>query len=608
MSYQTLYRKYRSSDFSQLIGQDHIIQTLSNAIEHNRLGHAYIFSGPRGTGKTSTARIVAKMVNKTTDSITDCSLCDRITNGTLVDVIEIDAASHTGVDHMRQLTDQSYFLPVESKVKVFIIDEVHMLSTGAFNALLKTLEEPPENVLFLLATTELHKIPATIQSRAQTCHFKLIDPSDMRDHLTNVCIQENLNPSTRAIEKIVHQSQGGMRDALSLLDQCINVSTNHELTEETVSKVLGVVSDEHMKNFLLVCFSYDMKAKDHLLELLESGIHVVQLYENIVHFLNQKLLSPCDHFKDTYQVSQWLLWFCDQIRLVKQSHDPTIFATVYLVQVILNQSLTTEALNKFQSNTGFSSTNGSVKKVASSNISGVTDVTSTMTESLSLSNDQSNTSTVGKVSKNQLKQLVKPKSNESKPKTNDVKSSITVSESDPLAFKKPINKPVNGELNTMSSSNERTHSIQPMTAKEAWPIVLQRTKSEFPPLLPFLSKASVMDQQGTLFLILDQTYQFFIYKLSEPKYKQWFLNQFESCMASRPIDWKVTCNIDEVHQFKPHQSKDISVNLDTNQPTSSKTIDSSSKESFTIDELTDVEVKSKTVNQVIEMFDGKIIE
>ena len=224
--YQTLYRKYRSNTLTDLVGQQHVVKTLKNAMSLDRLSHAYIFSGPRGTGKTSTARILAKMVNATTEDINSCNICQKIATGNCVDVIEIDAASHTGVDHMRQLTDQVHFMPVEASVKVFIIDEVHMLSTGAFNALLKTLEEPPENILFILATTELHKIPATIQSRAQTLTFRPIKPSEIKAHIQFVCEQESVQIDDAALTKVIDHANGGMRDALSLLDQLISVSEN----------------------------------------------------------------------------------------------------------------------------------------------------------------------------------------------------------------------------------------------------------------------------------------------------------------------------------------------------------------------------------------------
>ena len=260
MTYQTLYRTYRSSDLSELVGQPHVVQTLQNARQSDRLAHAYIFSGPRGTGKTSTARILAKLINKTTDQIADCPLCRKIADGSCMDVVEIDAASHTGVDYMRQLIEQVQFLPVEAHYKVFIVDEVHMLSTAAFNALLKTLEEPPSQVLFILATTEYHKIPATIQSRSQTLHFKLIQPDDMAHHLTMILNKEDHTMDADAIKKVVRIANGGMRDALSLLDQLMSICTDRHITVSDVLFALGSVDDDQIELFLSQCFHADITA------------------------------------------------------------------------------------------------------------------------------------------------------------------------------------------------------------------------------------------------------------------------------------------------------------------------------------------------------------
>ena len=342
MTYQTLYRKYRSNDLNELIGQQHIIKTLTNAITHNRLSHAYIFSGPRGTGKTSTARILAKMVNQTNADMALCELCQKITQGSCVDVIEIDAASHTGVDYMRQLIEQVQFLPVEAKYKVFIIDEVHMLSTGAFNALLKTLEEPPQQVLFILATTELHKIPATIQSRAQTLHFRLLDSSVMKDHLANVCSLEGYTIDSQALEKVVNIANGGMRDGLSLLDQLMSVSENKAINVSDVSMVLGTVDDEQVISFLNKCFASDSTACNDLITMFESGVDVFQLYDDVIHYLHYHFLVNQTHsFKvsDTV-ISSWLKWFCDQLPYLKMANDPSISAQVALFSMLTKPQAT----------------------------------------------------------------------------------------------------------------------------------------------------------------------------------------------------------------------------------------------------------------------------
>ena len=341
MTYQTLYRKYRSTNFNELVGQDHIIKTLSNAIQYDRLSHAYIFSGPRGTGKTSTARILAKMVNKTTDDMADCELCKKkLQNGVCVDVIEIDAASHTGVDHMRQLTEQVQFLPIESKYKVFIIDEVHMLSTGAFNALLKTLEEPPSNILFILATTELHKIPATIQSRSQTLHFRLLDNDLITNHIQHVCNEENITISNPVLTKLVSSSNGGMRDALSLLDQLISVSTNSEITLEDISLVLGTVNETAIIDFLTDCFSNSPQAVQKLADFINQGVNVFQLYDDVLGYLNQTFLIAKSHSFNAseQQISDWMLWFCNQLAFLKSVPFIDVAAQVSLNSRLLNDS------------------------------------------------------------------------------------------------------------------------------------------------------------------------------------------------------------------------------------------------------------------------------
>ena len=194
------------------------------------------------------------MVNKTTDDVQECPLCQKISEGSCVDVIEIDAASHTGVDHMRQLTEQVQFLPVEAKVKVFIIDEVHMLSSGAFNALLKTLEEPPANILFILATTELHKIPATIQSILQTLHFRLLEEVQIRDHIRYVCDNESFTIDDQALTKLVQVSNGGMRDAMSLLDQLMSMTDNQTIELANITHLLGSLDHDALVLFLNQCF------------------------------------------------------------------------------------------------------------------------------------------------------------------------------------------------------------------------------------------------------------------------------------------------------------------------------------------------------------------
>ena len=225
MSYQALYRKWRPTAFSDVKGQDHIVTTLRNQIKSDRIGHAYLFCGTRGTGKTTIAKIFAKAVNCEHpidgNPCGECPACKAIAAGTSMNVIEIDAASNNGVDNIREIRDEVQYSPTEGKYKVYIIDEVHMLSIGAFNALLKTLEEPPSYVIFILATTEAHKIPITILSRCQRYDFHRISIETISDRLSELMKAENINVEERAIRYIAKAADGSMRDALSLIDQCI---------------------------------------------------------------------------------------------------------------------------------------------------------------------------------------------------------------------------------------------------------------------------------------------------------------------------------------------------------------------------------------------------
>lgn len=244
--YQALYRKYRSQTFDEMVGQSVISTTLKQAVESGKISHAYLFSGPRGTGKTSAAKIFAKAMNCPNqvdgEPCNQCDICRDITNGSLEDVIEIDAASNNGVDEIRDIRDKSTYAPSRATYKVYIIDEVHMLSTGAFNALLKTLEEPTENVVFILATTELHKIPATILSRVQRFEFKAIKQKAIREHLAWVLDKEGIAYEVDALKLIARRAEGGMRDALSILDQALSLSPDNQVAIAIAEEITGSIS------------------------------------------------------------------------------------------------------------------------------------------------------------------------------------------------------------------------------------------------------------------------------------------------------------------------------------------------------------------------------
>lgn len=303
--YQALYRKYRPSTFKDVVGQDVIIQTLKNAIQNNKLTHAYLFAGPRGTGKTSTAKILAKTINcKNLNNFEPCNECDsciQINNKQTTDIIEIDAASNNGVDEIRELKSKVNLVPSNSKYKVYIIDEVHMLSPGAFNALLKTLEEPPQYIIFILATTEPHKIPATILSRCQRFDFKKISTKKIVENLNKIVSNENIIIENEALEEIAILSQGGMRDSISLLDQAISYCPEN-ISCQDIHDINGTIGNEEMKKIIDVIL--DKKIAQLLKifdDLDDKGKNLIKLVEELVLYLRNILIYQVapNYFEET---------------------------------------------------------------------------------------------------------------------------------------------------------------------------------------------------------------------------------------------------------------------------------------------------------------------
>lgn len=349
--YQALYRKYRSQTFSQLVGQEVVAKTLKQAVEQEKISHAYLFSGPRGTGKTSVAKIFAKAMNCPNqvdgEPCNHCYICQAVTEGSLEDVIEMDAASNNGVDEIREIRDKSTYAPSLARYKVYIIDEVHMLSTGAFNALLKTLEEPTQNVVFILATTELHKIPATILSRVQRFEFKSIKTQDIKEHIYHILEKENISSEPEAVEIIARRAEGGMRDALSILDQALSLTQGNELTTAISEEITGTISLSALDDYVAALSQQDVpKALDSLNLLFENGKSMTRFVTDLLQYLRDLLVvqtggenthhSPV--FMDNLALSQESLF--EMIRLatviladMKASLQPKIYAEMMTIRL-----------------------------------------------------------------------------------------------------------------------------------------------------------------------------------------------------------------------------------------------------------------------------------
>lgn len=293
--YQALYRKYRSQTFGEMVGQKVISTTLRQAVESGKISHAYLFSGPRGTGKTSAAKIFAKAMNCPNqvdgEPCNHCDICRDITNGSLEDVIEIDAASNNGVDEIREIRDKSTYAPNCATYKVYIIDEVHMLSTGAFNALLKTLEEPTENVVFILATTELHKIPATILSRVQRFEFKSIKQGAIKEHLASILEKEGLTFDDEALTIISRRAEGGMRDALSILDQALSLSADNNVSQSVAEEITGSIGLTALDSFVASVRNQDTtKALSNLETLFDNGKSMSRFATDLLEYFRDLLI------------------------------------------------------------------------------------------------------------------------------------------------------------------------------------------------------------------------------------------------------------------------------------------------------------------------------
>ena len=368
--YQALYRKYRSQNFSQLVGQEVVARTLKQAVEQDKISHAYLFSGPRGTGKTSVAKIFAKAMNCPNqvggEPCNNCYICQAVTDGSLEDVIEMDAASNNGVDEIRDIRDKSTYAPSIAQYKVYIIDEVHMLSTGAFNALLKTLEEPTPNVVFILATTELHKIPATILSRVQRFEFKSIKTQDIRDHIFLILEKEGIDYETEAVEIIARRAEGGMRDALSILDQALSLTQEATLTTAVSEEITGTISLSALDHYVAALAQKDVPGALQNLDLIfENGKSMTRFVVDLLQYLRDILIVQAggenthhsDAFERNLALPQDVLF--EMISLatrslsdIKSSLQPKIYAemmTIRLAEIDFQPELSGEVAEELSS-------------------------------------------------------------------------------------------------------------------------------------------------------------------------------------------------------------------------------------------------------------------
>lgn len=353
--YQALYRKYRPKNFNEIIGQKIVVKTLVNAIQNNKISHAYIFAGPRGTGKTSIAKIFAKTINcknmKNNIPCEECSNCINYNNKKEIDIIEIDAASNNGVDEIRNLKNSVNLVPNNSKYKVYIIDEVHMLSTAAFNALLKTLEEPPKFVIFILATTELYKVPETIISRCQNFDFQRISINDINKRLLEICKKENIQIDDEAIKLISIYSNGGMRDAIGLLDQ-LSSYKNSLITINDVNDICGLISYEQVFENVELIINKDLKnIIKNLNKYNDNGKNLLIIFERLVEVFKNLLIymNASDYFENSAIVDKYEFYsnkikeqdiysiideLNDCIRNMKFENNKLLLAQLYMIKII----------------------------------------------------------------------------------------------------------------------------------------------------------------------------------------------------------------------------------------------------------------------------------
>mgnify|MGYP001463235317 FL=1 len=594
MSRITFYRKYRSQHFNELVGQEHIVQTLTNAITNQRLSHAYIFSGPRGTGKTSVARIFAKAVNtyekeNQLDKL-DNEVCERITIGNCVDVIEIDAASNTGVDNIRELKDNVNFSPVECTYKFYIIDEVHMLSTGAFNALLKTLEEPPSHTIFVLATTEPHKIPITIHSRCQHLRFRNLTDQEIKQQLLTIAEKETITLADDAAAILARNASGCMRDGLSLLDQIYSF-TGETISGDDVNKILGSCNLDHLCQLLDAIYTNNSDLVLKLLtDVLKAGVNPLQFLKDIM-FVSEQLLmaqSQCEEFVTI-----------DKDQLKQLTEKATLDKTVKLL----------DCLAQIESQTRWFLNPGLLLQIrlmqfvnpdTNKNEVAKTEQQNTTTQN---QNIQSSTSTQRAETKPaSSNKPTPPIQNTAKPTPQ-----YHTNSSKPTGFKQTISIPKpdqdipNNSNNTQPtpavSSTQVSGNGDIAEVKHKWPEFLEIIKKEHLGLYTILRSSQVVAvDNNEVVITLEQNIQFFMEKLTEETYQkaiQTYLQQ----QFNKPLTLKVSDRQQGAVEIEMVSAVSEMVKTTTDESGS--------------DAIQEVKIPEpnteQSINDIVTLFEGKIL-
>ena len=349
MGYTALYRKFRPATFSEMVGQEHITQTLKNQIISGRVGHAYLFNGGRGTGKTTSAKVLSRAINclnpQNGEPCNECEICKEALNGSLTDIVEMDAASNNSVEDIRSIKEEVNFLPTKAKYRVYIIDEVHMLSTGAFNALLKTLEEPPEHVKFILATTEPQKLPATILSRCQRFDFKRISNADIVKRLKIVCKESNIEADEASLNMIAELSEGAMRDALSILERCVQ-NGETDISQEKIRDLIGIPKLEYVNKITKAIIEYDIdQALQTVQNVIDEGKDINNLLWEIIKYIKDILIIKTNGRLSLYNQTE-----LEQIRqLSEKASKERLIKLIYdLSELENNMKWSTQKLIMFQ--------------------------------------------------------------------------------------------------------------------------------------------------------------------------------------------------------------------------------------------------------------------